>query len=77
MMRTYNNEYENDEIKVTYHPNLCHNSEKCAQGLSEVFRTSILPWIDLDGAKTYEIISQIRKCPSGALRYCYKKEMVV
>ena len=76
-MNTYNNEYENDEIKVTYHPNLCHNSEKCAQGLSEVFRSSILPWIDLDAAKTYEIVSQIRKCPSGALRYCYKKEIVV
>lgn len=76
-METYNNEYENDEITVIFHPKLCHNSEKCAQGLSEVFRTSVLPWIDLDGAKTDEIVSQIRKCPSGALKFCFKKEMAV
>lgn len=76
-MKTYDNEYENDEISVTYHPKLCSNSEKCAQGLSEVFRTTILPWIDLDGAHTKEIVSQIKKCPSGALSFYYKKEIAV
>jgi len=76
-METNNKEYENDEITVTYDPMLCHNSEKCAEGLSEVFRTSILPWIDLDGAKTSEIVSQIRKCPSGALMFCYNKELTI
>ena len=77
LMKAYSNEYENDEIMVTYHPVICHNSEICAKGLSDVFRTSILPWIDLDGARTKEIISQIGKCPSGALKYCYKKKMAV
>ncbi len=76
-MESYKTEYENDEITVTYHPMICHNSENCAKGLSEVFRTSILPWIDLDGAKTKDIVTQIKKCPSGALRFCYKKEMAV
>ena len=37
--------------------------------LSEVFRNSVIPWIDLDAAKTDVIVNQIKKCPSGALKY--------
>jgi uncharacterized Fe-S cluster protein YjdI len=76
-MKAYSNEYENEDITVSYHPQKCKNSEKCAHGLSDVFRTSVLPWIDLDGAATKDIISQIRKCPSGALTFCYKKEVAI
>lgn len=63
------NVFSNEEITVTYQPRCCANAGICAKQLSEVFRNSVIPWIDLDGAKTDKIISQINKCPSGALKY--------
>lgn len=64
------NVFRNRDITVTYEPKLCIHAEKCAKGLSEVFRTDVLPWINLDAAETERIIAQIKKCPSGALQYC-------
>lgn len=75
-MKTYDNEFTNSEITVTYQPGKCINAQHCVKGLSEVFRTSVIPWINLDSAKTDEIISQIKKCPSGALEFCYNKTLV-
>lgn len=63
------NVYENGEITVSFNPNQCINAEYCAKGLSQVFRTSVIPWIDLDGASTKRIVKQIKRCPSGALTY--------
>jgi len=45
------NNYVNSEITVTFTPKKCIHAEKCAKGLSNVFRTSVLPWIDLEGAE--------------------------
>lgn len=73
-MKTYENVFSNDEITVTYSPRCCSNAGICAKQLSNVFRDSVIPWIDLDGAQTNEIINQIRKCPSGALQFYRKKE---
>ena len=69
-------EFTNGEIMVSYKPEKCIHSEKCAMGLSEVFRTSVIPWIDMDAATTQKIISQIKKCPSGALSFFYNEELV-
>ncbi len=63
------NVFSNDEITVTYEPRCCANAELCAKQLSNVFRSAVIPWINLDGAKNCEIIDQIKKCPSGALKY--------
>lgn len=68
------NVYRNEDITVTFKPRLCIHSEKCAKGLSEVFRTSVIPWIDLDGAESKRIIRQIKKCPSGALQFCRNED---
>ncbi|MEX2350207.1 MAG: (4Fe-4S)-binding protein [Flavobacteriaceae bacterium] len=75
-METYENEFTNGEIKVTYDPKVCIHAEKCAKGLSDVFRTDIIPWIDLDGAETKKIVAQVKKCPSGALQCSYVKQKV-
>ncbi|PKA83988.1 putative Fe-S cluster protein YjdI [Ulvibacter sp. MAR_2010_11] len=75
-METYDNEFTNGEITVTFQPKKCIHAEKCAKGLSEVFRTTVIPWIDLDGAETEKIIQQIKKCPSGALNFCYNDALV-
>lgn len=69
-----NNVFSNDDITVTFEPKLCIHAEKCAKGLSEVFRTDVLPWINLDAAETQRITNQIRKCPSGALQFCQNEE---
>jgi uncharacterized Fe-S cluster protein YjdI len=68
-MEPYKNEYSNHDITVTYEPSVCIHAEKCAKGLSDVFRTSIIPWIHLDGSETKRIINQIKRCPSGALKF--------
>ncbi|PQB04534.1 (4Fe-4S)-binding protein [Aureitalea marina] len=68
-MEDAKNVYSNSEIKVTYHPGKCIHSGKCYQGLSEVFRSSVIPWVKLDAAESDHIIEQIRKCPSGALQF--------
>ena len=65
------NTFRNEEITVTYDPKKCMLAELCCKGLSEVFRNSVIPWIDLDAAETEKIISQIKKCPSGALSFEY------
>ena len=70
LMEALVDEFTNGEITVTYLPSKCINAEKCAKGLSEVFRTSVIPWINLEAASSQKIISQINKCPSGALAYC-------
>ncbi len=69
------NVFSNEDITVTFEPKICIHAEQCAQGLSEVFRTTVIPWINLDGTDdTRKIINQIKKCPSGALQYCLNKK---
>ena len=63
------NVFSNEDITVTYDPRCCVNAGICARQLSDVFRNSVIPWIDLDGAHTDAIINQIKKCPSGALKF--------
>lgn len=62
-------EYANDEITVVWKPEKCIHSEKCWRGLPEVFSPKAKPWIDVKGAATDKIVSQVDSCPSGALSY--------
>lgn len=71
-MEIESKEFSNQDITVTYDPCICTLSGKCAKELSNVFSDSVIPWINLDEAKTEDIVKQIKKCPSGALQY-YKK----
>ncbi len=68
-MKTIPHVFSNDDITVTYTPRQCINAEHCARELSNVFRHTVIPWIDLDGASTKKIIKQVEKCPSGALQF--------
>jgi uncharacterized Fe-S cluster protein YjdI len=70
------NVFSNEELTVTYEPRSCANAGICAKQLSDVFRNSVIPWIDLEGAQTSAIIKQINKCPSGALQYHLNKKEV-
>lgn len=75
LMETNPNVFSNSDITVTYRPRVCINAERCARELSDVFRQSVIPWIDLDGASTKKIEKQVKKCPSGALQ-CYRNKEV-
>ncbi|WP_347924672.1 (4Fe-4S)-binding protein [Pontimicrobium sp. SW4] len=68
-METQDNIFSNEDITVTFEPCKCIHAEKCAKELSQVFRTSVIPWINLEGTEPQKIIEQIKKCPSGALQY--------
>lgn len=76
-METDANVFSNGEITVTFEPCLCIHAGKCAQELSEVFRTSVIPWINLEGSETARVIQQIKRCPSGALKFHYNKKEAV
>ena len=69
--------FSNNDITVTFQPFKCIHAERCAKELSDVFRNSVIPWIDLEGASTRQIIGQIKKCPSGALKYYRNKKQEV
>lgn len=69
LMEINANQFSNSDITITYDPIVCINAGRCAKELSDVFRTSVIPWIDLDGASSQRIIEQVKKCPSGALKF--------
>ena len=75
-METNENVFSNREITVTYEPRCCINAELCARQLSNVFRQYVIPWIHLEGESTDRIIEQVKRCPSGALKYSLNQKEV-
>ncbi|MCL8006814.1 (4Fe-4S)-binding protein [Gelidibacter japonicus] len=74
-METNANHFSNSDITITYEPSVCINAGRCAKELSDVFRNSVIPWIDIDGAPSERIIDQVKRCPSGALK-AYRNQKV-
>ena len=74
-MKINSREFSNSDITITYDPCACEQSDTCAKQLSNVFRNSVSPWIDIDGASTEKIINQVKKCPSGALKFSYREKV--
>lgn len=69
------NQFSNSIITITYEPCVCTSAGHCAKELSEVFRNSVIPWIDVDGAPLQKIINQVKKCPSGALKFILNQKV--
>jgi len=69
MQKDIKKEYSNGELTVVWKPNLCIHSGTCVKTLPEVYNPEEKPWIKVDLATTEELVSQIKKCPSGALSY--------
>jgi uncharacterized Fe-S cluster protein YjdI len=67
MSRDNQREYTNGEVTIFWRPNLCIHSGICFSGLSQVFDPDERPWVNMNGARSQEIIEQVRRCPSGAL----------
>lgn len=62
-------EYQDQNIIVYWHPQLCSHAGKCWQGLPEVFKPEGRPWINLSASSAEELIRTIDKCPTQALQY--------
>jgi len=60
--------YENDEISVTFAPDVCRHTGVCVRGLPRVFAIKEKRWIQLEHASAQEIAAQVARCPSGALQ---------
>ena len=61
--------YFNGEVTVVWKPEVCIHSGNCFRGLPEVFKPREKPWITPEVSTTEKIITQVKKCPRGALTY--------
>ncbi len=62
-------DYRGKEIVIHDNRGICSHAGHCTDGLPEVWKLGVEPWIDPDGALVEKIIETIDKCPSGALSY--------
>jgi len=60
--------YEGAAVAVSFDPEICEHSGNCVRGLPAVFDAKRRPWIDPDGAPADEVVAQVGRCPTGALR---------
>ncbi len=76
-MKDITKKYTNREVTIVWKPVTCIHSKICwnnITGLPKVFNPSERPWIKPEAASTEEIITQVTKCPSGALSYYMNNE---
>jgi uncharacterized Fe-S cluster protein YjdI len=67
-------EYSNGEVTVVWEAEKCIHSAICVKGLPNVFNPEASPWIKIDAASTENLVSAIKKCPSGALSFYMNNE---
>jgi uncharacterized Fe-S cluster protein YjdI len=60
--------YEAPGIVVTFDPSICRHGGHCVRGLPAVFDIKRQRWIRPEAATVDEVVAQVGKCPSGALR---------
>ncbi|MCH7533169.1 MAG: CDGSH iron-sulfur domain-containing protein [Gemmatimonadetes bacterium] len=61
--------YVGESVTIHDDRSRCSHAGLCGDNLSEVFRSGVEPWIDVNGAQAEEIIRVVSACPSGALSY--------
>ncbi len=74
-MKGITKKYTNGEVTVVWQPTICIHSAICFRGLPGVFNPKARPWVTPEGASTEEIIAQVKKCPSAAIRYYLNHEI--
>lgn len=60
--------FTGEGVTVSFDPEVCEHSGNCVNGLASVFDAAKKPWINPDGASPTDVIAQVARCPSGALR---------
>lgn len=61
--------YERDELSIVWDATRCTHVAECLAALPEVFDVTRRPWVDIGAADADQIVSAIRRCPTGALKY--------
>ena len=61
--------YEGEEVTIHDNRGICSHAGLCDGTTPSVWRSGVEPWIDPNGASGEEIVSTIKRCPSGALSY--------
>ena len=61
--------YKTAAITVTFDPNICTHSGACVLGLPAVFDVNRRDWVRPDAASAEQVAAQIKRCPSGALKF--------
>lgn len=74
MERKITKHYSNGEVTIVWKPDVCMHSGVCFHGLPQVFNPRKRPWITPETATTEEIVTQVKKCPSGALSFFMNNE---
>jgi uncharacterized Fe-S cluster protein YjdI len=65
--------YETNEMTVTFEPDVCIHSGVCVRGLPAVFDVRRKRWVRPELAAAADVAAQVRRCPSGALKYQMKE----
>ena len=60
--------YAGVDVDVSFDPEVCEHAADCVRGLPAVFDTTRRPWILPDAAPAADVVAQVARCPSGALR---------
>jgi uncharacterized Fe-S cluster protein YjdI len=60
--------YQTPEVTVTFDPNICIHSGACVRGLPAVFDIRRKRWVRPEAAAADEVVAQVARCPSGALK---------
>jgi uncharacterized Fe-S cluster protein YjdI len=66
--------YVGRDVTVSFYSDVCEHSGHCVRGLSAVFDQEQRPWIQPDQATAEEVVAQVGRCPSGALRIELQEE---
>ncbi len=77
-MQNIKEEYSNGEVTVVWKPKLCSHSTICWKPpvcLPEVYNPKAKPWINTDNSPTEKIVTQVKKCPTGALSFYMNKDV--
>ena len=69
VMASKNFKYSNGEVTIVWQPELCIHSGRCVRGLPDVFKPKEKPWITPEESTTEKIVTQVKRCPSGALSF--------
>ena len=60
--------YDAGDFAVTFDPSICIHSGVCVRGLPLVFDVRRPDWIRPIAASSADVIAQVGRCPSGALK---------
>lgn len=69
-------EYRGKNLTVYFHKDICQHAARCVHGDARVFNLDQKPWIKPDEAPGKRVAEIVDSCPSGALKYIRKDDLL-